>query len=136
MEFKEFVPLEKSKNLYKKRKKSIRDSLLALFSLISLGFITYLFLKDSNEKINRIRLENKELQVKFDSINNVNKGISIQLDKFQNKIDSLKGLEKQLSIKYQENKQQIKNTQKKYEKNNRIDNFSSPDIIRYFTDSI
>jgi TolA-binding protein len=136
MEFKEFVPLEKSKNLYKKRKKSIRDSLLALFSLISLGFITYLFLKDSNEKINRIRLENKELQVKFDSINNVNKGISIQLDKFQNKIDSLKGLEKQLSIKYQENKQQIKNTQKKYEKNNRIDNFSSPDIISYFTDSI
>jgi chromosome segregation ATPase len=114
----------------------IQQKSLALLLLILLGFVTYMFLKSSNEKINSIRLENKELQIKFDSVNNLNKSISIQLNNFQNKIDSLKGLEKQLSIKYQENKQQIKNTQKKYEKNNRIDNFSSPDIIRYFTDSI
>jgi uncharacterized protein HemX len=136
MEFKEYGAVAQAEDLYRRKKKSIKDSLLALFLLLGLGFLTYLFLKSSNEKINRIKLENKELQIKFDSVNTLNKSISIQLNNFQNKIDSLKGLEKQLSIKYQEKKQQIKNTQKKYEKNNRIDNFSSPDIIRYFTDSI
>jgi peptidoglycan hydrolase CwlO-like protein len=113
--------------------KTLVQTLIALFIL---GVIIYFLLKSSDEKINRIRLENKQLELKIDSINNANKVISLQLDNFQKKIDSIKAVEKQLSIQYEENKKQIKNTQKKYEKNNRIDNFSSPDIIRYFTDSL
>jgi hypothetical protein len=97
---------------------------------------SYLLIKDSNEKINDIRLENKQLQLKYDSINNLNKSISLDLIDSQKKIDSIINLEKKFSILYEQNKQEIKNNKKKYEKNNRFDNFSSPDIIKYFTDSL
>jgi len=109
---------------------------LVLFCIFLFVLFSYLLIKDSNERINNIRLENKQLQFKNDSINNLNKSISLELINYQKKIDSIKNEEKKLLILYEQNKQQIKNNKKKYEKNNRIDNFSSPDIIKYFTDSI
>lgn len=109
---------------------------LVLFCIFLFALFSYLLIKDSNERINDIRLENKQLQLKYDSVNNENKSISLQLINFQKNIDSMKIEEKRLSILYEQNKQQIKNNKKKYEKNNRIDNFSSPDIIKYFTDSL
>jgi biopolymer transport protein ExbB/TolQ len=109
---------------------------LILFCIFILVLFSYLLIKDSNEKINHIRLENKQLQLKYDSINNLNKSISLDLINSQKKIDSIKNEETRLSIMYEQNKQQIKNNKNKYEKNNRIDNFSSPDIIKYFTDSL
>jgi len=109
---------------------------LILFCIFILVLFSYLMIKDSNEKINDIRLENKQLQLKYDSINNLNKSISLDLIDSQKKIDSIINLEKKFSILYEQNKQEIKNNKKKYEKNNRFDNFSSPDIIKYFTDSL
>jgi len=109
---------------------------LILFCIFLFVLFSYLLIKDSNEKINDIRLENKQLQLKYDSINNHNKSISSDLTDSQKKIDSIINLEKKISILYEQNKQQIKNNKKKYEKNNRFDNFSSPDIIKYFTDSL
>ena len=109
---------------------------LILFCIFILVLFSYLLIKDSNEKINDIRLENKQLQLKYDSINNLNKSISLDLIDSQKKIDSIINLEKKFSILYEQNKQEIKNNKKKYEKNNRFDNFSSPDIIKYFTDSL
>ena len=140
MEFRDYGPLAQAEERYleniRKNKKSLKIVAFICLVMILIGFLGYLFLKNSNKRINRIRLENKKLEMKYDSISNVNKFISLELSKSQKKIDSLKEIEKQLSDQYEQNKQKIKNTQKKYEKNNRIDNFSSPDIIRYFTDSL
>jgi cell division protein FtsB len=143
MEFKEFGPVAEAEERYRqkieniaKHKKSVKIISLALFCFMAFIIFGYIFVKSSNARINRIRLENNQLQLKYDSISNSNNIITIELNKYQNKIDSLIYVEKELSNKYEQNKQQIKKTKNKYEKNNRIDNFSSPDIIRYFTDSI
>jgi chromosome segregation ATPase len=94
------------------------------------------FVKTTDRKIEEIKKQNEILDLRCDSLNIANDSIKIQMDSYTIKIDSMKKADQVLSADYIENQKQIKNIKQKYEKNNRIDNFSTPDIIRYFTDSI
>lgn len=98
--------------------------------------LTFLIKVDTDNKIESIKKDNEILELRCDSLNSANDSIKIQMDSYRLKIDSIKKAEQFLSEDYIENQKQIKNIKQKYEKNNRVDNFSTPDIIRYFTDSL
>jgi len=110
---------------------------LKIIVLVVIFLVAFIFLmKTSENEINAIHKENEILNLRCDSLNIANDSIKIEMDSFTIKIDSMKKADQVLSADYLENKKQIKNIKQKYENNNRIDNFSTPDIIRYFTDSI
>ena len=115
-------------------KNIITISLFILF--VALLGVQFWISSNSSNRINDIHKENKRLELRCDSLKNLNDSIKIEMDSYSKKIDSIKNLDKKLSADYIENQKQIKNIKQKYEKNNRIDNFSTPDIIRYFTDSL
>jgi len=110
---------------------------LKIIVLVIIFLVAFIFLmKNSENEINAIHKENEKLELRCDSLNIANDSIKIEMNLYSIKIDSMKKADQVLSAEYIENQNQIKNIKQKYEKNNRIDNFSTPDIIRYFTDSI
>jgi hypothetical protein len=109
---------------------------LFLFLTIFTLSLTFLIKVDTDDKIDLIKQENEKLELRCDSLNIANDSIKTQMNLYTVKIDSMKNADKILSADYVENQKQIKNIKQKYEKNNRIDNFSTPDIIKYFTDSL
>ena len=110
---------------------------LKIIVLVIIFLVAFIFLmKTSENEINAIHKENEKLELRCDSLNIANDSIKIEMNLYSIKIDSMKKADQVLSAEYIENQNQIKNIKQKYEKNNRIDNFSTPDIIRYFTDSI
>jgi len=116
---------------------SIMKSITTIILIIVLFAISIaFFIKTTDRKIDSIKKENEKLELRCDSLNIANDSIKIEMNLYTIKIDSMKKADQVLSAEYIENQNQIKNIKQKYEKNNRIDNFSTPDIIRYFTDSI
>lgn len=114
----------------------MKNIISLLIAVIIALVLTFLIKVDTDDKIDLIKKENERLELRCDSLNIANDSIKIQMDSYTVKIDSMKNVDKVLSADYIENQKQIKNIKQKYEKNNRIDNFSTPDIIRYFTDSL
>jgi len=114
------------------KKNIVLIGLIILFAAL-LG-VQFWIASNSESRIDAIHKENEKLELRCDSLNSINDSMKIEMDNYSKKIDSMKSIDKKLSADYIENQNQIKNIKKKYEKNNRIDNFSTPDIIKYFTD--
>lgn len=114
----------------------MKNLLLFIGILSVLLVFSYIFSSKINDRIEKIEQQNKVLELKCDSLKCINDSIKFEMDAYTERIDSLKNMDKKLSADYNENQNQLKNLKKKYEKNSRIDNFTTPDIIKYFTDSL
>jgi TolA-binding protein len=107
-----------------------------LIAVVIALVLTFLIKVDTDDRIDAIHKENERLELRCDSLKNINDSIKIEMDNYSKKIDSIKSIDKKLSEDYAQNQAQIKTIKQKYENNKRIDNFSTPDIVRYFTDSL
>ena len=114
----------------------MKNIISLLIAVVIILVLTFFIKVDTDKKIEGLKKENERLELRCDSIKTLNDSIKIQMKVYSSRIDSMKNIDENLSKDYIENKKQIKNIKQKYEKNNRIDNFSTPDIIKYFTDSI
>jgi len=114
----------------------MKELISLLIAIVIALVVTFLIKLDSDSKIEAIRESNKVLELRCDSLVKLNDSIHTRLDFYSQRIDSMKILDKKLSDEYAESQKQIINIKQKYENNKRIDNFSTPDIIKYFTDSL
>jgi uncharacterized protein YlxW (UPF0749 family) len=85
------------------------------------------------KKIDVLEKANKELMIKFDSLRNENKELNYSLINLNNKIDSLKNSDNSFKNLFNENQKKIQSLESKYNKISRVDNFTSDDIRRYFS---
>jgi chromosome segregation ATPase len=107
--------------------------------LIASYFIAFLILwieirkKDGVDTIKQIEKQNLSFQKKIDSLYLVNKNITIQISGMSNHIDTLKKRDEQYKKLYDENESEINKLKKKVSDLSRIDNFTSDDIKKYFS---
>ena len=99
-------------------------------------YLLYLLSSTTDKKIEALRQENQKIELRVDSLELQNDSIRIQLESYAIRIDSMKKVDLNLSEQYKDNKKAIQKIKDKYEKNNRIDSFTTRDIIKYFTDSL
>jgi len=120
----------------KNEKKEIK-TIVAIF--LASYFITfvYLFVNINNingsKELNLLKDQNRILEKQFDSLANENQQVTKNILDLGNKIDSLSNIDSLYKNKLNENENQIKSLQKKYNKLNYIDTFKSNDIKKYFS---
>lgn len=114
----------------------MKDLLSILIGIVIVLVLTFLIKVDMDKRIEKIQNENKVLELRCDSIENQNDSIKFEMDRYSIRIDSLKNVDQKLSKDYIDNQNQLKIIKDKYEKSKRIDNFTTPDIFKYFTDSL
>ena len=120
----------------KNEKKEIK-TIVAIF--LASYFITfvYLFVNINNingsKELNLLKDQNRILLKQFDSLANENQQVTKNILDLGNKIDSLSNIDSLYKNKLNENENQIKSLQKKYNKLNYIDTFKSNDIKKYFS---
>jgi vacuolar-type H+-ATPase subunit I/STV1 len=113
-------------------------SLLNYLFVFILGGIVSAYIGNINysKKINALRKANDSLAIVFKNLEAKNDSIDNIIKLKNTQIDSLKFKELRYDSLYKDNKKQIDKLKKKHEKVNRVDNFNSNDIHRYFTDSL
>jgi hypothetical protein len=97
--------------------------------------LIYVYVHNFNgfKKIDILENANKQLMIKFDSLRNENKELNYSLINLNNKIDSLKNSDNSFKNLFNENQKKIQSLESKYSKISRVDNFTSDDIRRYFS---
>jgi cell division GTPase FtsZ len=107
-----------------------------VLNIIFLSIIIYLVRDVNSSKVDNLKKENIELNKKLDTLLVKKNDVDFKLTTQQTKIDSLKKVDSTLGSKYQFYKKEAEKIKKSHEKNSKYNNFTSPDIIKYFTDSI
>jgi len=119
-----------------KEKKDIKMVVAIFLASYFITFI-YLFVNVNNingsKELNSLKDQNRILEKQFDSLANENQKVTKNILDLDNKIDSLGNIDSLYKNKLNENENEIKSLQKKYNKINHIDTFKSNDIKKYFS---
>ena len=119
-----------------KEKKDIK-MVVAIF--LASYFITFILLFvnvnniNGSKELNILKDQNRNLVKQFDSLANENQQVTKNILDLGNKIDSLGNIDSLYKNKLNENENEIKSLQKKYNNINHIDTFKSNDIKKYFS---
>lgn len=119
-----------------KEKKDLKMIVAIFLASYFITFI-YLFVNVNNingsKELNKLKQQNEILETQFDSLANENQQVTKNIFDLGNKIDSLENIDSTYKNKLNENENQIKSLQKKYNNINHIDTFKSNDIKKYFS---
>jgi uncharacterized protein HemX len=119
-----------------KEKKDLKMIIAIFLASYFITFI-YLFVNVNNingsKELNSLKQQNEILETQFDSLANENQKVTKNILDLGNKIDSLGNIDSLYKNKLNENENEIKSLQKKYNNINHIDTFKSNDIKKYFS---
>jgi len=116
-----------------------KDLKMVVAIFLASYFITFILLFvnvnniNGSKELNILKDQNRILVKQFDSLANENQQVTKNILDLGNKIDSLSNIDSLYKNKLNENENQIKSLQKKYNKLNYIDTFKSNDIKKYFS---